>query len=680
MRDVVLGIGAFGHDASAAIVDKQTGEVIYATEEERLNNVKHSGNFPIGGIHRCEETAKKLNLTISDIAVNFDETEFIKGTLFDEIKSNLNGDVEEFLGKILDIYKFGDYYSLTNESFSTNFINSELSKLVIDEKSREFLKLKMHWYYNWAIKYKNIFQIVCNLYPAIPVRRVTHHLCHAASAFFNSGMEKATIITVDGQGESETLCIYVGDERGIRKVSTTRWPHSLGTLYLNVTKYLGFTLGDEYKVMGMAAYGKPKYYDIFKSMVKVEDRGSIVFNETEYFGRQKVKGLYGHFYFNFKKPVVRRRYRHEQLRQEHFDLACSVQKFIEDVGVEIAKKAIRLTKIKNLALAGGVALNGLMNEKIRLHSGCDKIFIYPAAGDDGTAVGAAQYVAFKHSNFKPKLITTCFYGYASTTREIEVELKQMGLVYKKCSKIHEQIAKAIANNKIVARYTGRSEFGPRALGNRSILANPRYASMKDILNKRIKQREPFRPFAPACLVEHASEYFEIEVDAPFMLLIPKVKAKKEIAAVVHNDDTSRVQTVCRNDNEDFYRTIEEFEKITGIPVLINTSFNVNGEAIVDNPKDAIESFGHMDIDYLAIGDYWVSKEDNKDKFPRMSMQKFLELRRKRYLTNYDHILKHFNMRHYYFISKITCSTCELIGKKMGGFLSRVSRKIRSFIT
>lgn len=648
MADAILGVILFGHDATACLVDKQTGEVIYAIEEERLNNVKHTGNFPIGGIKRCEEIAKDKGMSISDIAITFDEVGFIEGTLANEIRANLNADSEKLINTILELFPYGDYYTLTGNSFATDIINSELAKLKVDEPTRKLLKLRIHCYYNWAIKYKNIVQILSHLYPSVPLHRVPHHLCHAASAFFNSGFEKATIVTLDGQGESETACIYIGDDKGIRQVTSTRWPYSLGIFYLNVTNYLGFRFGDEYKVMGMAAYGEPKYYDILKDMVEVKEDGSIVFKETEYFGRQEVSGMYGHFYYNFKKEIVKPRSSSQKLRQEHFDFACSVQKLIESLGVEIVKKAISNTKIRDVAMAGGVALNCLMNEKIRLHSGCDRLFIYPAAGDDGTAVGAAQYIAFKYSAIKPKPITTCFYGYGATNQEIEGELKRKELVYTKPDNIHEEIARAIADNKIVARYTGRSEFGPRALGDRSILADPRNPEMKDILNERIKQREPFRPFAPACLRENVSEYFEIDIDAPFMLLVSKVKAKSKIPAVVHNDGTARVQTVSHDQNETFYRTIEAFRNITGIPVVINTSFNVNQEAIVDTPLDAIESFGHMDTDYLAIGDFWLSKEANEEKFVKMPTPEYLEIRKKRFSDSCHHILKNYNMRHFYY--------------------------------
>jgi len=263
------------------------------------------------------------------------------------------------------------------------------------------------------------------------------------------------------------------------------------------------------------------------------------------------------------------------------------------------------------------------------------LFVYPAAGDDGTAVGAAQLVAFARSNFCRPRITTCYYGYGPTDEEITSSLNQKGIAFGKPSLIAETVARAIADGKIVARYNARAEFGPRALGQRSILANPKDAKMKDVLNVRIKHREPFRPFAPVCLRERVSDYFDLNVDAPFMLLICQAteRAKREIPAVVHNDGTARVQTVTREQNADLYDIISAFERLSGTPVIINTSFNVNGETIVDSPLDAIESFGFMDIDYLAIGDYWVSKEENAARFAKLSHGDYLEIRRSRFAEN-----------------------------------------------
>lgn len=653
MTDVILGVSAFGHDAAASVVDKKTGKVLYAVAEERLNNLKHSKVFPIGSIKRCEEYAKNCNLTIADIAINFDEIQFIRGTLSSEIRSIFGNQMDELIETIVDLYHYGDHYSLKYETFSTTVINQALEKLKISQSQHEFLRKRIYWYYNLSMQSKRTVGMLSALYPEIKIHRVRHHLCHAANAFFSSGFPQATIIINDGKGESDTVSIYSGSEREIQLVSSSSVPHSLGRFYLNVTFRLGFKFGDEYKVMGMAAYGQPKYLDLLRNIITVKENGQIAFNNTEYYKKQDSKRYFGFLGFDFTEKmdrIVHRRTRSQEITQEHFDFACSAQKLLEIVGIEVAQKAISLTKIGDLALAGGVALNGLLNEQIRLHSGCKNLFIYPAATDDGTSVGAAQYVASQYGKLAPELIQNCFYGYSPEAREIETELQRQELIYEKVGNIHQAIARLIANHQIVARYTGRSEFGPRALGNRSILANPCDPKMKDILNRRIKHREPFRPFAPACLREYANEYFEIDVDAPFMLLVVRVKpkAQKEIPAVVHADNTSRVQTVSGKHNPEFYQTIEAFRKLTDIPVLINTSFNINGEAIVDTPLDAIESFIYMDIDYLAIGDFLVSKQLNQNRFSTLSDSEFLDIRKNRFSNSIDHVLKDYDLNKFYF--------------------------------
>jgi carbamoyltransferase len=637
-KEAVLGISAFGHDTSACLVAKDSGEVLYAVAEERLTNVKHDSRFPAGGIKQCIEAAKGYGLRVTDVAINFNDIEFIRGALADEIRLLLQDGqgASAFIRTVEDVYIINEYYF--EGTLAKNAIDGAIEALGCSADVKATLKRRIAFYFNWGIKYRHIYHSVRDMFPDLKVHQYDHHLCHAASAFFNSGFDTATVLVIDGQGESETVTIYRGDGSGLKKVRRTIWPCSLGIFYLNATTRLGFHLGDEYKVMGMAAYGQPRYYDTLKQMMSVSDEGELRFHETPYFAKQEM-GVSGHVYYDFTKKftkLVARRTPSQTVAQQHFDFAASVQKLTEDIGVEIARRAIALTGETNVAVAGGVTLNGLMNEQIRLRSGCSEIFIYPAAGDDGTAVGAAQLVAFgQSSRFLRRRITTCYYGYSPTAGEIVAALDQKGLVYSKPASIGRTVAQAIANNKVVARYNARAEFGPRALGQRSILANPKDAAMKDVLNVRIKHREPFRPFAPVCLRERVGDYFQMNADAPFMLLICQAteRAKKEIPAVVHNDGTARVQTVTPEQNADLCSIISEFEKISGTPVIINTSFNVNGETIVDSPLDAIESFGFMDIDYLAIGDYWVSKEENATKFGKLSHDEYLEIRRKRFRDN-----------------------------------------------
>jgi carbamoyltransferase len=329
------------------------------------------------------------------------------------------------------------------------------------------------------------------------------------------------------------------------------------------------------------------------------------------------------------------------MRSCHFDLAASVQATFEEFGVRYVRKAMELCGSDRVCLTGGVALNGLMNEAIRKHSGCRELYIFPASGDDGTAAGAALLLAARDGIRNRKKITTAFFGPSRSQEEIERYLGEAQVPFGKPPSIHEKIAAALADGKVVARYLGASEFGPRALGHRSILAHPGRAEMKDLLNRKIKHREPFRPFAPACLEECAAEFFELDVPSPFMLLIPRAReaAREKIPAAIHHDGTARVQTVNAGDNPEFYETIRAFQRLTGLPVVLNTSFNINGEAIVETPQDAVESFAKMEVDYLAIGDCWLGRESVKHLALPREDAAYLELRRERYRRDFPHFLR-----------------------------------------
>lgn len=684
MREVILGVGCFGHDSSACVVERESGNVLFAIAEERLSNIKHDWRFPIGAVTKCQEFIHGNDYFFESVAINFEDFEFTSGTLFSEIDLILQDktSAKKLKDSIELVYPFADYFSF-NGSFSKTYLSRVLDGLSLSSEIRNSLEARIFWYFNWSVKYKNIAEAVSTLFTGKTIHKINHHLCHAASAYYNSGFEEATVLTIDGQGESETIGVYKCGSKGIEKISSTTWPFSLGIFYLNVTNYLGFNIGDEYKVMGMAAYGKPRFLDSLREMISVDPSSRIIFNETNYFAKMPVSGLYGHFYFNFTRnfgSLVAKRTKSEEIRQEHFDLATSVQKLTEEIGVALVRNAVKMTGCTNVALAGGVALNGLMNEQIRRHSGISNIFIYPASGDDGTSIGAAQFVAFKDRKAVSKKIHTPFYGSSYSNSDIEKVLSEKGMIYSRPENIHEAIAKAISQDRIVARFYGRSEYGPRALGNRSILGNPMNPEMKEILNRRIKHREPFRPFAPACMVEHASEYFDIDIDSPFMLLITTAKplAQKKIPAVVHHDNTARVQTISPDQNPNFYNTISEFKKITGIPVLINTSFNVNGEAIVETPLDALESFAHMDIDYLAIGDYFISKQENAGKFEDLPDEKFLQKRKSRYEQAVTHPLKDFNIDSFYFKEGLKLS--EGSAKNNGnGFVGKVIFRLKNLL-
>lgn len=651
VKSAYLGISALGHDAATALVDAESGEVLYAIAEERLINRKHTSRFPIASMRAAQAHAQANSYRIDAVALSFVPADFSHGALRREIDKHLSQDpVRQPLWEAIEqLLSFGDYYQAG--SFSQQTL-APLLERIADGAKRQVIERRIEWYFNWSIKYRWLQGIVESLFPGVRCVGVNHHLTHAISTFFNSGYEDACVITWDGQGESQTVCVYDATPGSMQLVAETHLPTSLGALYFGVTNYLGFRLGDEFKVMGMAAYGQPKYYDLFRKFLQIGDSLEVTFAPSPYYGIKEFdQGHVWNYFTDEMAKLVPKRGRKEEIQQAHFDLAASVQKAFEDFGAEFARTALEKTRRRKICLAGGVALNGLMNEAIRRRTQCEGIFVFPAAGDDGCAVGAAQSLVFAKGKSTPRAMSMPFYGGGSSEAEIRALLKETGVVFDEPADIHRRIAEALAEGKIVARFTGRSEFGPRALGNRSILANAQTPEMKDTLNIRIKHREQFRPFAPACLLEHAPELFDIDVEAPFMLLIAQAKdvARQKIPAAVHSDGTSRVQTVNEQTNPSFYRTIKSFHELTGIPAIINTSFNINGEAIVETAQDALESFAQMDIDFLALEGFWIDKTLNSERFPKQSDEEFLEVRKRRYREAFEHPLKDLEIYHDYFV-------------------------------
>ncbi|TMJ01372.1 MAG: hypothetical protein E6G97_15925 [Alphaproteobacteria bacterium] len=654
-KKAVLGISAFAHDTASCLVDMGDGKVLYALAEERLSNLKHDSRFPIGSVRQALDLAEQHGYAVTDVALNTDPAHFIAGRLAPLIR-NLVPDREKadsLIDDLLSLHRFPDYYLLSGYSFATAHIERLVARLGLSSPAAEKLRGRLSWHYNWAVKYQFIRHYCRELFPHATIHSVPHHLAHAASAYFASGFSEATVLVVDGQGEHESVSAYCADQAGLGLVSSSTYPSSLGLFYLTCTEHLGFSLGDEYKVMGMAAYGRPTLFEAISSFMRVTEKGELHFCENEYFILDELRANTGHAIVRATPALcalVPQREATAQIGQNHFDFAASIQLLTENIGVELARRAIARTGKSPLVMTGGVALNGLMNERIRRESGCGDIFIYPAAGDDGTAVGAAQSVAMQSGVRPMGGIRTCFYGNASSDAGIARELEQRGIRSTQPDDIHATIAEALTRGKIVARFVGNSEFGPRALGNRSILADPRDVRMRDILNVRIKHRESFRPFAPACLRERIDEYFELDADAPFMLLICQATdlARRQIPAAVHQDGTARVQSVDGESNPEFYRVIHEFGRRTGVPVLINTSFNVNGETIVDTAADAIESFLFMDIDYLAINGYWVAKEENPGhSLSSIPHDDYLALRRTRYEHRYPEALSSLDLARFH---------------------------------
>jgi len=560
----ILGLSCYYHDSSACLV--RDGLVVAAVDEERFSRRKHDNGFPARAIEWCLRQGGIAGKGLD--AVAFYEKPLSK------------------LERALVMAKNGPESSKEIAAWNLRHFMEQSGRL---DKAVEDLTG-----YCRGVSY------------------LEHHLSHAASCFFPSPFENAAILTVDGVGEWATTALYAGTGTSIRKLREIRYPHSLGLLYSAMTAYLGFEVNEgEYKLMGLASYGQPNCVDLFDQLITIHDDGSFRLNQDffcytsnrEQMFTDSLPALFGTPAQSPGAPST----------QRHMDIAASLQKVIERAMVKLAATAKEATGARNLCLAGGVAHNVVANTAIRDSGLFDQVFIQPAAGDSGGSLGAALYTYF-HLSQAPRVFTapeTCF-GPAYDDTEIQAILDGMGRDYQQfpdAEALCRHVAKLISHDFIVGWFQGRMEFGPRALGNRSILANPRNAAMKDIVNARVKFREEFRPFAPAVLEERASEYFSLAGDSPFMLFAPMVHADKRsvIPAVTHVDGTARAQTVSASRYPLFHRLISEIDNITGVPVVLNTSFNVKGEPIVCTPTDAVRCFSNSDIDYLAIGNFLVTR-------------------------------------------------------------------------
>ncbi len=439
---------------------------------------------------------------------------------------------------------------------------------------------------------------------------VDHHEAHAWSTFDLSGFEDAAVLVVDGRGAWQSTSIYDGHSGGLRRLAAVRYPNSLGSLYTRFTKLLGFEDRDEWKLMGLAAYGTPSVS--LDEVVRITPDGYRVNKHAAWIGgEQFLTSRFG-----------ARRDPERGFSQEDKDLAASVQQAIEDAMLTLVRKAVRMTGRRRLCLAGGVAMNAKANGKILAAGLVDDLFIQPAATDDGTAIGAAIAAHRRAGRWNGNArMEHAYLGPGYTDDEIGRVLGYARLTHTQVPEIERVVAELLAGGFVVGWFQGRMEFGPRALGNRSILADPRDAATRDRVNASVKFREEWRPFAPACLEESANEYFEPHGESPFMIVTFTVRSEKRsvIPAVTHVDNSARVQTVRRETNPRFYRLISEFGRITGVPVVLNTSFNLRGEPIVCTPQDALRTFFTSGLDFLAIGNYLLAKDD-----VRASMDTVLE--------------------------------------------------------
>lgn len=599
----VLGISAFYHDSAAAII--VNGEIIAAAQEERFTRKKHDASYPKNAINYV---LKESGLKLNEVGhVVFYEKPFLK---FERL-------LETYIGFSPSGFK----------SFSMSMPLWLREKLF--QKKMLFDALK---------EQDNNFNDIKK------INFSEHHLSHAASAFFSSPYDEAVILTLDGVGEWATTTISLGKNNKINILKEIHFPHSLGLLYSAFTYFLGFKVNSgEYKVMGLAPYGEPRFKDIIlDKLIDVKEDGSFRLN-MNYFNYATGLTMTNN---KFAKIFnIERRKPENKLLQIHMDIAASIQAVTEEIILKITRFLFKEFKIPNLCMAGGVALNCVVNGKILKDGFFKNIWIQPASGDAGGALGAAQAFFYQELNNKRKIVKTdlmkgAYLGPKFTDDQIEYELNAIGANYEKLNldEIIKKTAKALSLGKVIGWFQGRMEFGPRSLGNRSIIADPRSEKMQKNLNLKVKHRESFRPFAPAVLFEKVSEWFELSSESPYMLLVGEVKKSKQyemtqkqkklfgidklsvkrsnIPAVTHVDYSARIQTVNRETNQIFYNLINEFEKITKCPILINTSFNINDEPIVCSVKDAFNCFIGTDLDILVCGNFFLYKKKQKNRLTK----------------------------------------------------------------
>ncbi len=605
----ILGISAFYHDSAAALI--KDGEIVAAAQEERFSRKKHDARYPYNAI-KYVLAEGNINLGEVDHIVFF-EKPFLK---FERLLETYMA----FAPKGFKSFSLSMPIWLREKLFQKKFLFDNLK--LHDENFNDINKIKFS----------------------------EHHYSHAASAFYPSPFKEAIVLTLDGVGEWATTTVAIGKGNKLNMLKEIHFPHSLGLLYSAFTYYTGFKVNSgEYKVMGLAPYGKPKYKDlIIKELMDLKEDGSFKLN-MKYFNYATGLTMTNKKFSNlFGQPV--RDPKKDLLSDFHMDIASSIQAVTEEVVLRLTRDIVKEYKIKNLCLAGGVALNCVANGKILRENNFEDIWIQPAAGDAGGSLGAA--LAYWHRELdKPRedlkdKMKGSYLGPLHEASSIEKNLISLKAVYKekKSSEISSIVAKELANSKTVGWFQGRMEFGPRALGARSILADPRSEKMQKELNLKIKFRESFRPFAPSVLREDVKEWFEIDYDSPYMLLVSDVKKEKQITmsekdnklfgidklnikrssipAITHVDYSARIQTVHKETNPKYYDLINEFKKITNCPVLVNTSFNVRGEPIVCSVEDAFNCFMGTNLDVLVIENFILFKEDQDKSLLKDYKNKF----------------------------------------------------------
>ncbi len=568
----ILGISAFYHDSAAALIIN--GAVVAAAQEERFTRVKHDDRFPLESIRWI---VRSLEINPADIDyVVFYEKPFVR------------------FERLLETY-----FAYAPVGFSS--FRHSMPRWI---KDKLFQKSKI---------LKNLGEISNSVNWQDKLRFSDHHLSHAASAFYPSPFEEAAILTVDGVGEWATTTISLGRNNSIELLSELHFPHSLGLLYSTITAFLGFKVNSgEYKVMGLAPYGQALYTDlILEQLIDLKEDGSYRLN-MQYFSfatdvTMASKKMAQLFAIEARKPEA-------PLTQDHKNIAASLQQATQIILLKICQRIAKTTGMKHLCLAGGVALNCVANEQIRKSGMFESVWVQPAAGDAGGAIGAALaiYYDLLRQSRNVEASYNTYLGPEYTPEEIKNQLEAASAVFEYLSMpdLLLVVPKLLSEGKIVGWMQGRAEFGPRALGNRSILADPRVPDLQSSLNLKIKFRESFRPFAPSILAEQAADWFESAGVSTYMGFIASALAgiKERVPAVIHLDNTARLQTVTKDDNPDFYQLITNFSAISGCPMLVNTSFNVRGEPMVLSPRNAFDCFMGTDIDVLVIGNYLLLKD------------------------------------------------------------------------
>ncbi len=598
----ILGISAFYHDSAAALI--RDGEIIAAAQEERFTRKKHDPSYP----------ANSINYVLAEGGISFKELDFV--VFYEKPILKFNRLVETYIANAP--YGFKSFSKAIPLWLNEKLFQKKILLDKLKEKLIEFDESKL---------------LFCE-----------HHLSHAASAFYPSPYQKSLILTLDGVGEWATTTISIGEKNKIDILEEISFPHSLGLLYSAFTYYLGFKVNSgEYKVMGLAPYGKPIYKDlILDNLLDVKEDGSFRLNQK---------------YFNYSSGLTmtnekfnklfqnKNRTPEDKLDQFHMDVAASIQKALEEIIIKITRHFKDKFKIDNLCLAGGVALNCVANGKISEDNCFSNIWVQPAAGDAGGAIGAALSIWYDYLSNERVLNNSkdldsmkgSYLGPSYNSSEIEFALKKFSINYDHVQRdeMLDIASKALSEEKAIGWFQGKMEFGPRALGARSILADPRSENMQKNLNLKIKFRESFRPFAPSVLEHKAKEWFDLKNDSPYMLMVAQVNQDKkiyneslkdglngiellnlkrsEVPAITHVDYSARIQTVNDKNNKVFYDLINRFYEITNCPMIVNTSFNIRGEPIVNTPEDAIKCFLGTNLDYLIIENYILDKKKQKNE-------------------------------------------------------------------